>query len=125
MKIAPSIFQDERRMIKMVPLLIGGAAAVGIWAHNIAKIVQLSNRNRNYPQRRDSERRDLNPSSGEKHLTIFNNCTFEDKRTFNFNHYDRCVINTYNIYLTRGGRDERHSKGKGRRESAWLPEMDE
>jgi len=97
----------------MLPLVLAGA----IWTYNIAKMIQLSNQRRNGVQRRDSD-------DTQKNLTIYHNCIFEDKRTFNFNHYDHCTFNTYNIYIT-GGKDEEHIKGKRSRDFAWLPEMDE
>jgi len=94
-------------MIKMLPLLIAGA----IWGYNLVKFIELKSGNR--PQRRNQDE--------EKNLDIFSNCEFrhEDKRIYN--HFQNC---TFNIYLT-GGKDEKHIKGKGRGEPAWLSEMAE
>jgi len=76
----------------MLPLLIAGA----IWGYNAVKIAQLANRN-NRLKKREPEDEET------KDLTIYKDCTFNDKRTFNFNHYDHCTINNYYITIRRGG----------------------
>ena len=92
-------------MLPLLPLL-----AAGIWGYNLYKFVELKSGNR--LQRRNQD---------ERNLDIFSNCEFrnEDKRVYNYNHFDRCVIN---IYLT-GGKDEEHIKGKGSRYPHLLSEM--
>ena len=68
----------------MLPLILAGA----IWGYNAVRIAQLANRN-NRLKKRDSD-----DENAEKNLTIFHNCTFEDKRTYNY--YNNC---TFNIYI--------------------------
>ena len=58
----------------------------GNLAYNISKMIQLSNQRRNGVQRRNSD-------DEQKNLTIFHNCTFEDKRTYNY--YNNCTFNYY------------------------------
>jgi len=77
-------------MIKMLPLLIAGA----IWGYNAVKIAQLSSRN-NRLKKRDSEDEET------KNLTIYKDCTFEDKRTYN--HFENC---TFNYYIGKKGNDD-------------------
>ncbi len=76
----------------MLPLLLAG----GIWAYNAVKIAQLRNRN-NSLKKRDSEEEET------KNLTIYKDCTFEDKRTYNY--YNNCTFNTYIIKRSRDKED--------------------
>lgn len=72
----------------MFPLVIAGL----VWGYNAVKIAQLASR-KNRLQKRESDEE-------EKNLTIFNNCTFEDKRTSNY--YNNC---TFNTYIIKGGKE--------------------
>ncbi len=76
----------------MLPLLLAG----GIWAYNAVKIAQLRNRN-NSLRKRDPEDEET------KNLTIYKDCTFEDKRTYNY--YNNCTFNTYIIKRSRDKED--------------------
>jgi hypothetical protein len=67
--------------------------------YNGIRFLQIANERKSRLSKRDSD--DM-----EKNLTIFNNCTLEDRRTFNFNHYDRCTINNYYITIKKGEDDE-------------------
>jgi hypothetical protein len=67
----------------MLPLILAGA----IWGYNAVKIAQLRSRNNSLRKRDEDEE--------NKSLTIFKDCTFEDKRTYNY--YNNCTFNTYII----------------------------
>lgn len=73
----------------MLPLVIAGL----IWGYNAVKIAQLASR-KNRLQNKE-------PDGEEKNFTIFNNCTFEDKRTYHY--YNNCVFNTY---IIKGSKDK-------------------
>lgn len=81
----------------MLPLLLAGA----VWGYNAIRAVQLRNGN-NRIRKRNSEDEET------KNLSVYKDCIFrhEDKRTFNFNHYDRCTINNYFITIKKGDDDE-------------------
>jgi hypothetical protein len=83
----------ERRT-DMLPLILAGA----IWTYNAVKIAQLHNRN-NSLRKRDSEDEET------KNLTIYKDCTFEDKRTYNY--YNNC---TFNTYIIKKGKDKEDSE---------------
>lgn len=72
----------------MLPLILAGA----IWTYNAVKIAQLRNGN-NSLRKSDPEDEEA------KNLTIYKDCTFEDKRTYNY--YNNCTFNTYIIKRSR------------------------
>lgn len=79
----------------MLPLILAGA----IWTYNAVKIAQLRSRN-NSVRKRDPEE-----NSETKNLTIYKDCTFEDKRTYNY--YNNC---TFNTYIIKRGKDKEDSE---------------
>jgi hypothetical protein len=72
----------------MFPLALAGV----IWGYNAVRMAQLSGRNNNI-RKKESE-------NEQKNLTLFHNCTFEDKRTYNT--FNNCA---FNIFIS-GGKNE-------------------